>query len=140
MNLKAKFPGGSKEFFRKNPPEMPVEQRGTAVELCRTKKTVDPSKDGPQPNKTELRFQAYFHRQYSGTRTLEFQPLTLRIGRRRYTPDWVYFGITIRLFEIKGPYIYDDAKLKYDLFKTHYSDRFQFEMWTEVNGIWTLIR
>lgn len=119
---------------------MPVEQRGTAVEQCRTKKTGSLSKDGPEPNKTEARFKAYWERLHHPCK-LDFSPLTLRIGRRRYTPDWVFFEDQgILLIEVKGPWIEDDAKLKYDLFKTHYNGRFAFQMWQETDRLWTLIR
>lgn len=127
-----------------------VEQRGTSLGRFLSpqppQSTAKPIPKGPQPNKTELRFRDLWHR-ITGHNPeedlLHFQPITLRIGRRRYTPDWVHYEPSgILLIEVKGPYIYEDAKLKYDLFKTHFEkiSNFRFEMWQEEDRVWKKIR
>jgi hypothetical protein len=122
------------------PVEQPWNARQGGSEPKKAQSTAKPVSDGPAPNKTEQRFRDYWEA-INGGRKLHFQPITLRIGRRRYTPDWVYFGAgRITLFEIKGPYIYEKNKIKYDLFKTTYLDRFDFEFWQEEDRMWQLIR
>lgn len=125
----------------KTPVEQPWNARQGASEAKKAPSTPKAVSDGPTPNKTEARFQAYFERLHKGSR-LDFHPITLRIGKRRYTPDWVLWDYSPHplLLEIKGPYIYEKNKLKYDLFKTIFGDRFVFQMWQEENRTWTHIR
>lgn len=82
----------------------------------------------------------------------DYEGITLRIGRRRFIPDFTVVAavvspsdenqaaaIRIEFHETKGPYVREDASLKFDLFKSNY-ELFRFVMMQRIDGEWRQIR
>lgn len=126
------------------PVERPWNARGDVLEPKTPIRTGKPMRHEKQPNKTEARFRDWWESLRAFSK-LDYSPITLRIGLRRYTPDWVFFGVggddeRIQLIEVKGPWIEEDAAVKFDLFKSHFTG-FDFAMWQENSeGLWVQIR
>lgn len=71
-----------------------------------------------------------------------FQLITVRIGDDcRYTPDYAVErkGQKIELIEIKGPFIREDAMVKFKAAKELHGNYFDFSMWQRKAGNWSKI-
>lgn len=142
------------------PVPVPLVERRTATELLNRPEPVKPRQGKPvkrRPmNKTEQRFVHQVvmpmierHEIYSW----EFEGMTLRWpDGLRYTPDVVLsFPVTevqsithpvcrLTLCEIKGAWAWRQDVVKFRAARDKWGDRFEFQWWQEVDGIWTQTR
>ncbi len=100
---------------------------------------------GPVMNKTETR---YHQRLLAEGLRPRFAAITLCLtssaGRRiRYTPDFLVVrqgGHLVELVEVKGAYVYDDAKIKFALAVEQWGEVYAFTWAQWKRGEWTLHR
>jgi len=105
-----------------------------------------PATGSRKKNKTELAFEQTFlwPRVQSGELEFyRFESLKLILGERKtYTPDfhgrWAATGV-IQIWEVKGPWIYEDAMVKFDTARRLFIE-FEFELWQRKKGEWRRIR
>ena len=95
-----------------------------------------------QPNKTEAEFGQLLQARIDKGELLGpllFESVKLRVSDNCfYTPDWLCFGTTVMtplFFEVKGLFIWDDAKVKFKAAKELHPWA-KFEMWRKQNGVW----
>jgi hypothetical protein len=97
-------------------------------------------------NKTEMAFEQEFLWPRVQTGELEFyryESLKLVLGEKKiFTPDyhgrWAATGI-IQIWEVKGPWIYEDAMVKFDTARRQFPE-FEFELWQRKKGEWIRVR
>ena len=111
----------------------PVEPRGkTLVEVFAGKPP------GPTPikgkNKTEKEFEAWYKHQHPSL-TMLYEAIKLRIDRTCwFLPDF-YVPEQQRFIEVKGPYIWPDALIKFKAARAM-NTWARFQMWQKKKGIW----
>ena len=93
---------------------------------------------GPTPrrgkNKTETEFETWFKFQHPSL-TILYEPIKLRIDRTCwYLPDF-YVPEQQAFIEVKGPYLYPDALIKYKAARAIHAWA-KFSMWQKKKGIW----
>lgn len=94
------------------------------------------------PNKTETRFAQYVLDPlvYEGViETYVYEPFALIMAKRlRYTPDFVVreAGGAISIYEVKGPHIWEDARVKYYMAREMYGHLFKFSAYQWKDREW----
>jgi hypothetical protein len=96
-------------------------------------------------NKTELNFYKTFLEPLIFNKEIlycYFNKIKFEIGELtcNYLPDFfiIYSDLSVKIFEIKGGYITDDAKIKFKVACKEYP-LFKWECWQWKNKIWTKI-
>jgi hypothetical protein len=121
------------EDYCKRTGQQPVAPRGkTLVEVFAGKPP------GPTPikgkSKTEKDFEAW-HRHRHPSLTLVYEAIKLRIDRTCwYLPDF-YVPEQQMFIEVKGPYIWPDALIKFKAVRALYPWA-KFAMWQKKKGVW----
>jgi len=95
--------------------ESPVNGAHEATGQSRREQPIRQSRK--QPNKTERRFELDYLLPWQHAGEIvgyQFEAITLRLANGvRYTPDYLTYGPKgTRIYEVKGEYIYEDAKIK----------------------------
>ena len=98
-----------------------------------------------QPNKTERRFELEYLELWRRERAIDsyqFEAITLKLANGvRYTPDYLVsaIGKTAKIFEVKGGFIREDAKIKLKVAAAEFS-QFEFYLAQYSKGEWTINR
>lgn len=119
-------------------------RRDTRAQVVETpaKPIIRQSRKGP--NKTELRFENEKLKPWQSEGRIvgyQFEAITLKLANGvRYTPDYVAYGIgAIRVYEVKGGFIREDAKIKLK-FAAQQFHFFEFYLAQYEKGEWFIDR
>lgn len=148
MGTLANVRGDSAEFRRLNPHLFTPEgaQKAPKALISANPSPVSPQKGirtAPEPKTSpERSMAAWLRRQQSEGQVLlwRFEGVCLQTGGSRYTPDFAVWRTngTFVLIEVKGPYIRDDALVKFKLMSAGYPEAWaRFELWQLKKDGWT---
>lgn len=140
----------SKDFRDKNPHLFGgVTATDFSAKLIPSLRPKKPGKRRKEMNKTEARFAALLDARAARGEIVSwaYEEITLRWpDAMRYTPDFVVImaannqldidpGTTV-LIEVKGAHAWAKDVVKFRAARDKWGDRFRFEWWQEVDGVW----